>query len=70
MSQQREGYYDYMLRRSKEENSKEKNFKGKSDILEQTIQEMQKEIHALQMSVKRLSDENHRLKQNANIHNN
>ena len=65
MSQQREGYYDYMLRRSKEENSK-----GKSDILEQTIQEMQKEIHALQMSVKRLSDENHRLKQNANIHNN
>ena len=65
MSQQREGYYDYMLRRSKEENSK-----GKSDILEQTIQEMQKEIHALQMSVKRLSDENHRLKENANIHNN
>tara|TARA_R110002020_G_scaffold322913_1_gene538656 strand:+ start:72 stop:269 length:198 start_codon:yes stop_codon:yes gene_type:complete len=65
MSQQREGYYDYMLRRSKEENSK-----GKSDILEQTIQEMQKEIHALQMSVKRLSDENHRLRQNANIHNN
>jgi hypothetical protein len=65
MSQQREGYYDYMLRRSKEENSK-----GKSDILEQTIQEMQKEIHALQMIVKRLSDENHRLKQNANIHNN
>ena len=44
MSQQREGYYDYMLRRSKEENSKEKNSKGKSDILEQTIQEMQKEI--------------------------
>jgi len=65
MSQQREGYYDYMLRRSKEENSK-----GKSDILEQTIQEMQKEIHELQMIVKRLSDENHRLKQNANIHNN
>ena len=65
MSQQREGYYDYMLRRSKEENSK-----GKSDILEQTIQEMQKEIHALQMSVKKLSEENYRLKQNANIHNN
>ena len=65
MSHQREGYYDYMLRRSKEENSK-----GKSDILEQTIQEMQKEIHELQMIVKRLSDENHRLKQNANIHNN
>ena len=65
MSQQREGYYDYMLRRSKEENSK-----GKSDILEQTIQEMQKEIHALQMRVKKLSDENYRLKENANIHNN
>lgn len=65
MSQQREGYYDYMLRRSREENSR-----GRSAILEHTIQEMQKEIHALQMSVKRLSDENYRLKENANIHNN
>ena len=52
---QREGYYDYMLRRSREEDSR-----GRSDILEHTIQEMQKEIHALQMSVKRLSDENYR----------
>ena len=65
MSQQREGYYDYMLRRSREEDSS-----GRSDILEHTIQEMQKEIHALQMSVKRLSDENYRLKQNANIYSN
>ena len=65
MSQQREGYYGYVLRRSREENSR-----GRSARLEHTIQEMQKEIHALQMSVKRLSDENHRLKQNANIHNN
>ena len=62
---QREGYYDYMLRRSREEDSR-----GRSAILEHTIQEMQKEIHALQMSVKRLSDENYRLKENANIHNN
>ena len=65
MSQQREGYYDYMLRRSREEDSR-----GRSDILEHTIQEMQKEIHALQMRVKKLSDENYRLKENANIHNN
>tara|TARA_R110001592_G_scaffold287013_1_gene555668 strand:- start:110 stop:304 length:195 start_codon:yes stop_codon:yes gene_type:complete len=62
---QREGYYDYMLRRSREEDSR-----GRSAILEHTIQEMQKEIHALQMSVKKLSEENYRLKQNANIHNN
>ena len=39
MSQQREGYYDYMLRRSREEDSR-----GRSDILEHTIQEMQNEI--------------------------
>ena len=31
MSQQREGYYDYMLRRSREEDSR-----GRSDILEHT----------------------------------
>jgi predicted RNase H-like nuclease (RuvC/YqgF family) len=65
---QREGYYDYMLRRSREEDSRDS--RGRIDILEHTIQEMQKEIHALQMSVKRLSDENYRLKENANIHNN
>ena len=62
---QHEGYYDYMLRRTKEENVKEI-----TDPAILTIQEMQKEIHGLQIRVKQLSDENYRLKENANIHNN
>jgi hypothetical protein len=63
---QYEGYYDYMLRRTREENAKEMPI----DPVTLTMQEMQKEIHALQMRVKKLSDENYRLKENANIHNN
>jgi predicted RNase H-like nuclease (RuvC/YqgF family) len=55
-----------MLRRTREENVKEMPI----DPVTLTMQEMQKEIHALQMRVKKLSDENYRLKENANIHNN
>ena len=62
---QHEGYYDYMLRRTKEENVKEI-----TDPAILTIQEMQKEIHGLQIRVKQLSDENYRLRENANICNN
>jgi len=62
---QHEGYYDYMLRRTKEENVKEI-----TDPAILTIQEMQKEIHGLQIRVKQLSDENYRLREDANIYNN
>jgi len=67
----REGYYDYMLRRTREENETAIKFKKTDNPLKQTIQQMQEEIHALQMRVKALAEDNHRLKeQNANIHNN
>jgi TolA-binding protein len=67
----REGYYDYMLRRTREENTTLIKFKKTNNPLKQTIQQMQEEIHHLQMRVKELSEDNYRLKeQNANIHNN
>jgi TolA-binding protein len=70
---QREGYYDYMLRRTREENDKVEsvNFSEPNNMLEKTIQQMQKEIHSLQMLVKKLSEDNSKMKeQNANLHNN
>ena len=53
----REGYYDYMLRLTREENDKVKsvNFSEPNNMLEKTIQQMQKEIHSLQMLLKKLS---------------
>ena len=58
----REGYYDYMLRRSREEDAKNE---GNSTVslLRREITEMQSSIHALQMRVKELAEENHRLKE-------
>tara|TARA_Y100001937_G_C7037576_1_gene293088 strand:+ start:690 stop:905 length:216 start_codon:yes stop_codon:yes gene_type:complete len=56
-----EGYYDYMLRRSKEEiplNLKQ----NTDDVLKNTIREMQKEIHSLQIRVKELHKENYELR--------
>ena len=66
----REGYYDYMLRRSREEDAKNE---GNSTVslLRREIIEMQRSTHALQMRVKALAEDNYRLKvQNANLHNN
>ena len=67
----REGYYDYMLRRTREENTKDKDNDSIVPLMRREITEMQRSIHALQMRVKELAEDNHRLKeQNANIHNN
>jgi len=58
----REGYYNYMLRRYKEENALQDSL-GSDQLLRTTIKEMQKEIHSLQIRVKELSEENHELKE-------
>ena len=68
---QREGYYDYMLRRGREEDTKNNNGDSIETLLRREIVEMQKSIHNLQMRHKALAEDNYRLKkQNANIHNN
>ena len=68
---QREGYYNYMLRRSREEDTKDNDGDSIETLLRREIVEMQKSIHALQMRNKALAEDNYRLKkQNANIHNN
>ena len=68
---QREGYYDYMLRRGREEDTKNNNGDSIETLLRREIVEMQKSIHYLQMRNKALDEDNYRLKkQNANIHNN
>jgi len=67
----REGYYDYMLRRTKEENLNLPSHPNTVNILRREIIEMQRSVHALQMRVKVLAEDNYRLReQNANIHNN
>jgi hypothetical protein len=58
----REGYYDYMLRRTREENAKDKDNISIIALARREITEMQKSIHALQVRVKELAEENHRLK--------
>ena len=68
---QHEGYYDYMLRRSREENMKNKNHQSIATMMRNEIIEMQKTIHALQIRVKELREKNDRLEaENANIHDN
>jgi len=59
----REGYYDYMLRRSREEDAKNEGNNSTVSLLRREITEMQSSIHALQMRVKELAEENHRLKE-------
>ena len=67
----REGYYDDMLRRTKEENLNLPSHPNTVNILRREIIEMQRSVHALQMRVKVLAEDNYRLReQNANIHNN
>jgi len=60
-----------MLRRSREEDTKDIDGDSIETLLRREIVEMQKSIHALQMRNKALAEDNYRLKkQNANIHNN
>jgi len=67
----REGYYDYMLRRSREEDTNNSGNNSTVSLLRREIIEMQRSTHALQMRVKALAEDNYRLKvQNANLHNN
>ena len=78
----REGYYDYMIRRHREEDEKNKSPANIStekslshdstvSLLQNEIKEMQKSVHALQLRVKELAEDNYKLKeQNANLHNN
>ena len=67
----REGYYDYMLRRSREEDTKDNEGDSIETLLRREIVEMQKSIHHMQMRIKKLAEDNYRLKEeNANIHNN
>ena len=68
---QREGYYNYMLRRSREEDTKDNDGDSIETLLRREIVEMQKSIHHMQMRIKELAEDNYRLKdENANIHNN
>jgi len=68
---QHEGYYDYMLRRYREEDSKILNNENTAAIMRREIIEMQKTIHVLQMRVKELVEDNLKMKEeNANLHNN
>ena len=68
---QREGYYNYMLRRSREEDTKDNDGDSIETLLRREIVEMQKSIHHMQMRIKKLAEDNYRLKEeNANIHNN
>ena len=68
---QREGYYNYMLRRSREEDAKDNDGDSIVTLLRREIIEMQRSTHALQMRVKSLAADNYRLKEeNANLHNN
>ena len=53
---------DYMLRRTREENAKDKDNISIIALARREITEMQKSIHALQVRVKELAEENHRLK--------
>tara|TARA_B110000444_G_C18484359_1_gene430590 strand:+ start:318 stop:476 length:159 start_codon:yes stop_codon:yes gene_type:complete len=51
-----------MLRRTREENAKDKDNISIIALARREITEMQKSIHALQVRVKELAEENHRLK--------
>jgi len=59
----REGYYDYMTRRNREEDAKNEGNDSIVALMRREITEMQSSIHALQMRVKELAEENHRLKE-------
>ena len=73
---QNEGYYDYMMRRSREEDIRKEDIRNRGQqsvaaMMRNEIMEMQKTVHVLQMRVKELTEQNDRLKEeNANIHNN
>jgi len=73
---QNEGYYDYMMRRSREEDIRKEDIRNRGQqsvatMMRNEIIEMQKTVHVLQMRVKELTEQNDRLKEeNANIHNN
>ena len=68
---QNEGYYDYMMRRSREEDVRNRGQQSVATTMRNEIIEMQKTVHVLQMRVKELTEQNDRLKEeNANIHNN
>ena len=78
----REGYYDYIIRRHREEDAKTKSLVNRNTerpleqstiitIMRKEIIEMQKSIHHMQMRIKKLAEDNYRLKEeNANLHNN
>jgi len=68
---QDERYYEYMGRRLREEDKQNYSFSPTENLMRQEIIEMQKSIHALQMRIKELAEENRKMKeQNANLHNN
>ena len=73
---QNEGYYNYMMRRSREEDMRKEDIRNRGQqsvatMMRNEIIEMQKTIHVLQVRVKELTEQNDRLKEeNANIHNN
>ena len=64
----REGYYDYMLRRYREENAK-MNIYSKEDILKKEIAEMQKQNHQLMVRIIELLNENKLLRKQLGINN-
>ena len=54
--EQREPYWDYMGRRLREENSKQRGKMSMDDMWKKEIQEMQNTVHHLQIRVKELSE--------------
>ena len=54
--EQREPYWDYMGRRLREENSKQRGKMSMDDMWKREIAEMQRNVHTLQLRVKDLSE--------------
>tara|TARA_A100000164_G_C21858063_1_gene748611 strand:+ start:344 stop:595 length:252 start_codon:yes stop_codon:yes gene_type:complete len=83
MAENREGYYEYMLRRTREEN-KEPNFtdnlgegiSSSGSILKREIKELNKQYYSSLIRIKELNEELRELKdkvealENANLHSN
>ena len=61
--EQRQPYWDYMGRRLREENSKQRGKMSMDDMWKREIAEMQSNVHTLQVRVKTLTERVHELTQ-------
>ena len=56
-------YYDWMLWKMRQEKAKEPIVMTPEEMMKKEIADMQSSIHHLQMRVKELSEENHKMKE-------